>query len=214
MARKGQNKGIKIPPRTYGNPPRKVQGKKRKKGISLKHLAVVNAYFANDFNAEEAMLQCGYAKTTARGNPHSVFDHPDVKAEIERRRNKMQEKHELTEDWVVKRLMQHGDSHNILAKFKKVDDEGGLFWDFTGATEAELAAISELVVEEKVLVGSEDAGIINRKTKIKGVDSKGALDSLARKLGMFKDSVELKGNVNLIERLHAGRDRVNRGPGT
>ena len=42
----------------------------------------------------------------------------------------------------------------------------------------------------------------------KTADRKGALDSLARILGAFSDNVTIKGELSMVERLHAGRARA------
>ncbi len=172
--------------------------------ISPQQLLAVQ-YLLDGSNRSDALRMAGYTENTALKRQELIFGHPAVKTEIERRQARMRKKYELTEDWVVERLMLIGDSNNILAKFKKVDGKA-LSWDFTGATQEDLAAIGELVVTTH----RERGGAEVTSFKAGALDPKGALDSLARKLGMFKDKVELSGELSLVERITRGRERVRK----
>jgi hypothetical protein len=135
-----------------------------------------------------------------------VFDKPSVAAEIKRRQAMLRKKHDLDEDWVIQRMMRIADSGEILARFKKVTKDGKLDWDFTGATQDELAAINELTVTTTTARGETTT-----KFKVGSDSPKGALDSLMRKMGMFQDNLNVSGEMSLTERITAGRNRVNKG---
>ena len=178
------------------------------KTLNKKHAFVLDYWFENHCqNKAEAMRKAGYSQSTVNQNPGLVFNRPDVIAEIERRRSKLTQKHELKLEWVVSRLMDIANTGETLAKFIFVTDDGKLDWNFDGATSDELKLINDILVE--TTVGKTG---ITRKTKIgtTASDRKGALDSLARILGAFNDNMTIKGELSMVERLQAGRARVKR----
>lgn len=174
---------------------------------SDRQMAVINAYFENGFVKKAAMLAAGYAESTATVRSGVVFDHPNVVKEIERRRAKMIKKHELSQDWIIERFMRLANAGETLAKFKVVQEDGSLMWDFDGATEDELALVQELGVDYYT-EGRGKAAVSVKKFKVKSPDVQAALIALARHLGLFNDKIELTGS--LAERIQAGRDRAHK----
>ncbi len=172
--------------------------------ISPQQLLAID-YLLDGSNKSDALRMAGYTENTALKHQYK-FDRSPMKEEIERRQARMRKKYELTEDWVVERLMLIADSGAVLARFKKILPNGMLSWDFTGATQEELAAIGELVVTTH----RERDGAEVTNFKAGALDPKGALDSLARKLGLFKDKMELTGELSLMERITRGRGRVQK----
>lgn len=184
---------------------------KHKKGKLLASWKrAIDAYMENGGNKRQALLTAGFGETTAHGNPASVFNKPEVIEEIRRRKQLLEITYELTEDWVIQRLMRLANSGEILAPFRKKHRDGSLYWDFTDATEQELSVISGMTVDTYVEGKGAEAQTV-KKFKIDVPDPKGALDSLARKLGMFKDNVAVTGELSLIERIQRGRERANSG---
>ncbi|KKK84393.1 hypothetical protein LCGC14_2783810, partial [marine sediment metagenome] len=123
---------------------------------------------------------------------------------LARRQRSARRRYELDEDWVIQRLMRMADAGDILAKFKRVLPSGKLDWDFTGATQDELAVVNELTVTTRTDV----AGAKVVKMKIGSSDPHNALVSLMRRLGLFKDRLRLDGELSLVERISRGRDRA------
>jgi phage terminase small subunit len=134
-----------------------------------------------------------------------VFDRPDVKEEIEKRMTKLAEAADINAEWVLKRWARFADAPAILAKFRKIDPEdGSLSYDFRGATEDELALVTEMAVEMFM-----DGGREVKRFKVGTVDPKAALDSIAKHLGMFKDKLEISGG-DVAAAIIAGRARTKR----
>jgi phage terminase small subunit len=171
----------------------------KRNGLDQRQLLVI-MYYMEGHPKRDCLRMAGYAESTARKRCDRVFNNPMIKAEIEKRQAMLREKHELSEDWVIQRLMMIADSGATLAKYKVIGKDGQLSWDFTGATEEDLAAINELTVTEKA----------DGTTSIKiGTDSpKSALDSLARKLGLFNEVVTFRGEISLVDRIRQGRDQA------
>lgn len=152
---------------------------------------------------KDALMMAGYSEATARSNAKSVFGRPVVAQELARRRLEIRDKYKLSEEWVTERFMRIADAGKTLAKFKKVLPGGKLNWDFTGATDEELALINELTVTT-----TEDEGSVRTHNKISTSDPLGALNSLARVQGMFKDKIQFEGELSLVDRLARGRERA------
>ena len=169
--------------------------------LTFKHRIAVNA-FLSGMSKKDAMLEAGYAKSI---KSDFVFSREDVRHEVERRQEKVAAKYDVSQEWVVERLVRMAESNTTLAKFIKVDEEGQLDWDFTGATIQELALIEELAVKSTIAGGYE--------MKIATPSRQKAIDSLCRILGFNKDKLDLTGSLSLVERLQRGRGRVRKGEG-
>ena len=174
--------------------------------LNDRQLATVDAYFSNGFIKEQAMLAGGYSKTTARTRPQVCFDNPAVQAEINRRKSDMAKKHELSQEWLVAELMKKATAGETLSKFKKVDGQGQLHWDFTGATTEELSLVKDLGVEFTKM-GRGDGAIDVTKFKMKEPDDQAALMALGRHLGFFNDTLTIS-EGSLEDRIQAGRNRA------
>lgn len=182
------------------------QIKRDKTGISDRHRLLVDNYFKLNCDKTNAAVATGYKH--GNGYINRLFDHPDVVAEIEKRQREMQVKYELTEEWVIERFMRIADAGAVLARFKKPQLDGSLMWDFTDATPADLVSINELSVDYYTEGRGENTREV-KKFKVGTSDPKGALDSLARHLGLFKDKLEISGSISLADRIQRGRDRIN-----
>ncbi len=170
----------------------------------------IDYWFANGCkNKRDAMKKAGYSDKTAEHMVSIVFDRPEVMEEIERRHTVLRSKNELTLQWVIDRLQGIAATPERLAKYIVVTDDGKLDWDFTNATLEDLTLLNDIAVE-CYLEGRGEGSRGIKKFKIGRADQKGALDSLARILGAFNDNVTIKGELTMVERLHAGRARVKR----
>ncbi len=160
-------------------------------------------FYMIGYTKKDALIKAGYARNTASNNANSVFDREVVAKELARRQLEVAKKHKLSEEWVIERFMKIADAGATLAKFKKVRPGGRLDWDFTGATQEELALINELTV---TTVETEGGTITHNK--IGKADPLGALNSLARIQGMNKDKIQFEGELSLVDRLARGRERA------
>lgn len=175
-----------------------------KHGLSDKQHRLVTEYLSNDMNECQAMLASGYSESTARDHPEKVFRHPAVVAEIERRQERLALAAELDQAWIIERLMELANGARTLAKFKKVGDDGTLHWDFTGASEADLALIKSMATETSM---GADA-VVLKKFKIETADPVAVLNSLARIAGLFQDRLKIESDEGVIEILQSARNRI------
>lgn len=189
---------------------KKPRHKKRPEKVAIfltRHRKVADEYLTNGLNKMQAMRTCGYSDQTSRHAQHTVFGNKFVIDYLAEKQASIQKKYELTEDWIIQRMMKLADSNNILAPFKRKDEDGGLYWDFSEATQEDLSVITGMMTETYYEGKGEDRKAI-RKFKIEVPDPKGALDSLMRRMGLFNDKLDVKGEVNFVERLQRGRERA------
>jgi hypothetical protein len=186
-----------------------MAGNKKGQKLSAMQRRAADAYIDNGFrNKLNAMRIAGYADTTASAAANKVvFHQPKVIAYIEAARERLQRKYDVTKDFVVQRMARLANSGEILAKYRYTAEDGSLYWDFTDATADDLSVISGMTVETYA-DGRGDEKVMVKKFKIDVPDPKGALDSLARVIGLFNDKVTVQGEVSLIERLQRGRERA------
>ena len=175
------------------------------KPLSDKQLAVIEAYFENGWDKEKAMLTAGYSPNTSATNTQSVFSRPDVIAEIAAKKARREQVSDINTEWVMQRFARLAMAGESLAKYKKVQPDGSLAWDFTGATQEDLAVITELGVDYYTEGRGKD-GIEVKKFRVKVPDMQAALVAIARHLGAFNDSLEVTGDVSA--KIAAGRARA------
>lgn len=172
---------------------------------SPRHMKVIDYYFSDECNfvKSAAMRLAGYSESMCRTGTSHVFDRPEVVAEIERRHAERKAQYKLSEQWVVERLMRIGGANfgNIIVKLQQSNG------DLTALSHDERYALAEFTQEIYTEGRGEFAEKVKR-TKVKPKDAVAALNSLARIGGFNKDKVDVSGEVNLVERLQKGRERV------
>lgn len=155
-----------------------------------------------DRNATQAAIRCGYSAKSARVQGSRLLTDVDIAREITSWDIKQSEKLEIT-------------AERIQAEYAKLafsDARKAVAWrtNVLAAVENDDGSISRLVQNQVVVVDSADldddtACAISEvsqgkdgQIKLKFYDKKGALDSLARIKGMFKDTLEIGGSVSFV----------------
>lgn len=175
--------------------------------INDRHRLVVDSYIGNGGDKFKAMEDNGYSMDPKSGNVHTVFARPDVTAEIDRRLAAMADKVDISVGWVLERLKRQATAGERMAKYRRVQLDGSIAWDFTNAPDEDLALIHDMTVDTYMEGRGLEAHPV-KKFKITLPDPKGALDSLARYLGMFKDRVDVGVADSLADLIARGRTRV------
>ena len=148
-----------------------------------------------DLNATQAAIRSGYSEKTAHSIGHENLSKPDIQAALASARKQLAENAGITPERVLKeygRLAFHDirktfDTDGNLIPIHELDDDTA-------------AAIAGLEVEKRFSSFSNEEGAPlaeSRTHKIKLTDKKGALDSIARHLGMFTDKSEITGKLEL-----------------
>lgn len=178
------------------------------RNLKPQHQLAVDLWFGNGFNQRKALIGAGFSEKTAKGRPSAVFGRKDVQKYIEHKREKLQSKFEVTEENVLAELAKIAFSN--MGDLIVVQEDGSAVIDFNLMTPEQRAAMSEYAVEQ-YMEGRGDGAVPVKKSKVKFHDKKGALELLGRKLGMFNDKLKIEGEVSVVERLQAGRNRLKQG---
>lgn len=178
------------------------QEKERKLNFREK---VVVAHYMQGVNQKESLIRAGYSKHLA--NQSTVFfSKPHIRAEIARRQKAIMDKQELTQEWIVEKLMLIAGANP--GELIEIDDEGNrtINWKKFGPR------LQFLVQDFEEEVYTEGRGPQARKVKrikVKNADRLRAVDMLCKILGLYvENKVEVNIEQGLIERLQAGRQRV------
>ena len=138
-----------------------------------------------DLNATQAARRAGYSEKTARNIACENLAKPDIQEAIAQAMAKRAERTQVTADRVVEEFAKIGFANSC--DFFDWGPDG-----ITVKGKADLTPEQQAAVAEVSQTTTKDGGTV----KIKLHDKRGALDSLARHLGMFKDNL----NVGLTVR--------------
>ena len=93
----------------------------------------------------QAAIRAGYSVKTARVIGHENLRKPEIAAAIAEAQNKRAERAELTADMVVDELRKIAFAN--MAGYMKSTPGGNPYLDFSGLTDAQTAALSEVTVD-------------------------------------------------------------------
>jgi len=146
-----------------------------------------------DLNATQAAIRAGYSEKTAGSQAFDLLKKPDVQAYLEERMDERSKRTEITQDAVLKELAKIGFAN--MSDYMKPGIDGDPVLDFSQITRDQAAALTEVTVEDFKDGRGEDARDV-RRIKFKLADKRAALVDMGKHLGMFKDKVELSGDLN------------------
>ena len=156
----------------------------KKKSLTAKQAAFVAEYLV-DLNATQAAIRAGYSAKTADRIGPDLLGKTCVAESIQKAMQKREARTEITQD----RVLQEYAKLAFLDPRRFYDADGNLI-DIPNLPADVAAAISgmDIAVEK---AGSDESGnpVFAQVRKIKLADKKGALDSVARHLGMFNDKI-------------------------
>lgn len=145
-------------------------------------------------NASEAYRQCyeadGMSNEAIWVEASRLLDNPTVALRVNELKELQQKRHNVTIDRVVAEY-----AKLAFLDIRKAFDESGNLKPVQEMDDSTAAAISGLEVDKRISSFADEEGkplVESHLHKIKLSDKKGALDSLAKYLGMFSD-----GNVNV-----------------
>ena len=116
--------------------------RKAKKRLTGKQQNFVNEYLI-DLNATAAAKRAGYSVKSANPTGCETLANPSVAAEIAKRRQRMIEKLEVTQEMMVQDLAKRVFSN--VGDYMKTAPNGDPYLDFSGLTEAQTAALTMTV---------------------------------------------------------------------
>lgn len=148
-----------------------------------------------DLNGKKAAIRAGYAEGSAHVTASRLLADPKVQARIAELQQALAAKTGITVERVLREYekLAFSNMHDYIT----VQDDGLAYLDLSKLTRDQAAAIAHFTVEEEDVrlyepddedeEGASTRIRAPRTVKIKLADKKGALDSIAKHLGMFLD---------------------------
>ncbi len=154
-------------------------------------------------NATQAAIRAGYSAKTAYAIAEKLLRKADVQEFLQQRMKARERRTEITQD----RVLQEYARIAFLDPRKLLDGSGRPLplQDLDDDTAAAIAGLKVVDKYEPARDGAE--GNVSTVVEYKLADKKGALDSVARHLGMFNDKLDLNLGGPLAERLARARKR-------
>lgn len=172
-----------------GRPPARPKKKVKRAGN-------LRARFVDEFmidrNGSEAAKRAGYAARSAGVTACRLLKDTKILAEINKRSAEQTTRLQITSD----RIMQEYERLALLDPLDLFKPDGSLK-DLADIPEDARRAIGGIDIRQLKDIEIPGGVIAASIHKIKLVDKKGALDSLAKILGMMKDRVEITGEITL-----------------
>ena len=152
-----------------------------------------------DLNASQAAIRAGYSVKTAGSVGAENLKKPEIQNRISELQKTIQERTEITQDMVIAEY----------AKIAFANTTDVIEWGDTILIKVEVDGEMQYVQTHGIKIKNSKSLPPNIQAAVKKVkkgkdglevemhDKKGALDSIARHLGMFNDSLELKGKLEV-----------------
>jgi phage terminase small subunit len=143
-----------------------------------------------DLNATQAAMRAGYSTETAHSQGSRLLKNVEIAAEIESARSRQSARTEITQDRVLTEI-----ARLAFLDVRKLFDSGGRPKAIGELDDDTAAAISGIdVAQTKGERGR--VGTVVTTTKYRLADKRGALELLARHLGMLNDKMKLQGDAD------------------
>ncbi len=151
-----------------------------------------------DLNGTQAAIRAGYSERTANRIASENLTKPVIQAAIQERQKEIALNLGVTQERIVKEYAKIAFSD--MGEFSNWGSDGVSLKSSLDLTKDQTAAVQEVTETT-----SKDGG---GSIKIKLHDKKGALDSLARHIGMFVDKSEVTMKGDLLDRLTRAKKRT------
>lgn len=141
-----------------------------------------------DLNATQAAIRAGYSKRTANEQGARLLVNASVAEAIREAMSKRAKRTEITADRVLREYARLG-----FFDPRKLFHDNGQPKEISELDDDTAAALAGLDLVEIYEGTGEDRKFVGYTKKYKIADKKGALDSIAKHLGMFVDRTEITG---------------------
>ena len=175
-------------------PKAKAKGKKPRTQVGKPSRDRFVDEFMIDRNATQAAIRAGYSAKTAGAAGHRLLKTVEICEEINKRSAEQSQRLRITAD----RVMQEYEALALLDPLELFTPEGNLK-SIHEIPEAARRAIAGLDLINLKTITTEDVKVEVVLKKVKLVDKKGALDSIAKILGMMRDKVDVNLRVSAEE---------------
>lgn len=167
--------------------PKKTKPRKLPDRLTPRQALFCQEYLV-DLNATQAAIRAGYSPKSSQQQSAALLLNPMVSAEIAVGRARISDRLEVTQERVVREF-----ARLAFLDIRKAFNPDGTLKPVRDLDDDTAAAIAGLEVESLYEGKGADREEVGRLHKVKLADKKGALDSLAKHLGMFIERTELTG---------------------
>ena len=156
--------------------------------LTPKQQRFVDEYLV-DLNAKQAAIRAGYSPRSAEVTGSRLLSNAKVAAAVAARQNRRAKRLEVTQDRVLQELARiaFADIRDLFTW----DEERACYIPSRDLTDDEAAVVASIEAETTEI--GEDMPVRKIKLKLKTYDKLGALEKLAKHLGMFVDRLEHTG---------------------
>lgn len=154
--------------------------------------------YLKDLNATQAAIRAKYSSKTAGQIGERLLRNVEVAKYLKERMADREKRTEITQDMVLREYARIG-----FFDPRKLFDETGRPLPISQLDDDTAAVISGVDV---ATIGNAEQGV-GEILKLKLADKKGALDSIARHLGMFNDKLDLGVTKELADKIAKARAR-------
>ena len=155
---------------------------KNTKGLNSRQEIFVAQYMV-DGNATRSAIAAGYSHRSAASMGCELLKNPKVAAAMAEAKGKTLAKLEITRERVLQGMAEL--AYANMADFVKIGEDGMPLTDFSKLSREQMAALTEITVEEFMDGGGEDARQV-RRVKFKLADKRGPLSDLGKHLNLFE----------------------------
>lgn len=141
-----------------------------------------------DLNGTQAAIRAGYSARTANRAASENLNKPAIQEALSRRMKNREKRTEITQDRVLREYARLG-----FFDPRKLFDAHGIPKDITDLDDDTAAVLAGMEVMDIYAGSGDDRAFVGYLKKYKLADKKGALDSIAKHLGMFTERHEHTG---------------------
>lgn len=163
--------------------------------LTPKQAAFVREYLV-DLNATQAAIRAGYSARTAAAVGFENLRKPKIALEVEKAQADRAERTQVTADRVLAELAKLAFA-NLGDYFRLASGHDPVI-DLSTATRDQLAALTEITVDDYTDGRGEDARDV-RRIRIKMADKRGALELLGRHLGLWDAKADDPESANALK---------------
>lgn len=169
---------------------RKPKNRGTAKKLTPKQARFIDEYLL-DFNATQAAIRAGFPPAGAHVQAHRLLSDIKVFEEVERRKQRVATKFEVTREMIIAEQMKIGFAN--MGDYARIHGDA-LVTDFSKTTRDQLAAVQEITTEVYMEGKGEDAQPV-KKIKFKLADKGRALEYLGRQFGLSNVNVKIEHSV-------------------
>ena len=156
-----------------------------------------------DLNATQAAIRAGYSEDSAHVIGHENLSKPNIQEALAAAMNERSERTQITADRVLEEYakLAFQDIRKAVRWGRNPGDETSQNAEPNGLNIYPVSLIPSEEIDDDTAAAVSEISLTQSGLKVKMHDKKGALDSVARHLGMFNDKLDMN-HAGSVEQVH------------